>query len=102
MFTDTDSLFYEIKTDNIYEDLLNDKELHVFDNCDYPKYSAFFFDKNEKVTGKMKDAAAGMVIKEFIGLLGKMYSYIINNKTTKKKKKKKKKKKNVREYLDTP
>ena len=98
MFTDTDSLFYEIKTDNIYEDLLNDKEL--FDNSDYPKYSAFFFDKNEKVIGKMKDAAAGMVIKEFIGLLSKMYSYEINNKTTKKKKKKKKK--NVREYLDTP
>ena len=35
MFTNTDSLFYEIKTDNVYEDLLKDKEL--FDNSDYPK-----------------------------------------------------------------
>ena len=49
MFTDTDSLFYKIKTDNVYEDLLKDKEL--FDNSDYPKNSAFFFDKNKKVIG---------------------------------------------------
>ena len=35
MFTDTDSLFYEIKTDDVYEDLLKDKEL--FDNSNYPE-----------------------------------------------------------------
>ena len=35
MFTDTDNLFYEIKTDDVYEDLLKDKEL--FDNSNYPK-----------------------------------------------------------------
>ena len=62
--TDTDSLFYEIKTDDVYEDLLKDKEL--FDNSDYPKNSAFFFDKNKKVIGKMKDEAAGMVINVLI------------------------------------
>ena len=42
------------------------------------------FDKNKKVIGKMKDEAAGMVTKEFIGLHSKMFSYEINNKTTKK------------------
>ena len=41
IFTDTDNVFYEIKTDDVYEDLLKDKEL--FDNSDYPKKSAFFF-----------------------------------------------------------
>ena len=83
MFTDTDSLCYEIKTDDVYKDLFQDKEL--FDNSDYSKNSEFFFDENKKVIGKMKDEAAGMVIKEFIGLRSKMYSYEINNKTTKKK-----------------
>ena len=39
------------------------------------KNSEFFFDKNEKKIGKMKDEAAGMPIKEFIGLRSKMYSY---------------------------
>ena len=89
MFTNTDSLCYEIKTDDVYKDLFQDKEL--FDNSDYPKNSAFFCDKNKKVIGIMKDEAAGMVIIEFIGLRSKMYSYEINSETTKKKKKKKKK-----------
>ena len=90
MFTDTDSLCYEIKTDDVYKDLFQEKEL--YDNSDYPKNSEFFFDENKKVIGKMKDEAAGMVIKEFIGLRCKMYSYETNNKTTK----------NVREYLNIP
>ena len=34
-----------------------------------------FFDENKKVIGKIKDEAAGMPIKEFIGLRSKMYSY---------------------------
>ena len=71
MFTDTHSLCYEIKTDDVYKDLFHDKGL--FDNSDYPKYSDFFFDENKKVIGKMKHEAAGMVIKEFIGLRSKMY-----------------------------
>ena len=72
MFTDTDSLFYEIKTDDVYKDLLKDKEL--FDNSNYPENSASFINENKMVIGKIKDEAAGMVIKEFIGLRSKMYS----------------------------
>ena len=90
MFTDTDSLCYEIKTDDVYKVLFQDTVL--FDYTDYPKNSELFFDENKKVIEKMKDEAAGMVIKEFIGLRSKMYSYEINNETTK----------NVREYLNTP
>ena len=74
MFTDTDSLCYEIKTDDVYKDLFQDKEL--FDNSNYPpKNCEFFFDENKKVIGKMKNEAAGMVIKEYIGLRSKMYCY---------------------------
>ena len=35
IFTDTDSLYYEIKTDDVYKDLFQDKEL--IDNSYYPK-----------------------------------------------------------------
>ena len=88
MFTDTDNFCYEIKTDDVYIDLFQDKEL--FDNSDYPKISEFLLDDNKKVIGKMKNEA-GMPIKEFIGFRSKMYSYKINNETTK----------ILREYLNT-
>ena len=85
LFTDTDSLFYRIKTEgDIYEDFLKDRSL--FDNSDYPKSSKFFFGENKKVIGKFKDEAAGKPILEFIGLKSKMYSYTTedkNNKTAK-------------------
>ena len=41
LFTDTDSLCYHIKTEDVYEDLYHDKGL--FDNSDCPKSSKFFF-----------------------------------------------------------
>ena len=78
LFTDTDSLCYEIETDDIYEDLWQDK--HIFDNSDYPKDSNFFDTSNKKVIGKFKDEAASIPITEFVGLRSKMYSYIKENK----------------------
>ena len=78
LFTDTDSLCYEIESDDIYEDLWQDK--HTFDNSDYPKDSKFFDTSNKKVIGKFKDEAASIPIIEFVGLRSKMYSYIKENK----------------------
>ena len=46
LFTDTDSLVYYIKTEDIYEDLCKDRSL--FDNSDYPESSKFFFKENKK------------------------------------------------------
>ena len=77
LFTDTDSLTYEIETEDVYEDLWKDKDL--FDNSDYPENSPFYFKENKKVIGKFKDEAAGTIIKEFVGLRSKMYSYIKDN-----------------------
>jgi len=74
LFTDTDSLCYHIKTDDIYEDLFEDKDL--FDNSDYPSTSKYYFADNKKVIGKMKDETSGNPIREFIGLRSKMYSYV--------------------------
>ena len=84
LFTDTDSLFYHIKTEDAYEDFYRDKEL--FDNSDYSETSKYFSKENKKVIGKFKDEAAGRPILEFIGLKSKMYSYMTeekNNKTAK-------------------
>ena len=53
LFTDTDSLVYEIKTEDASEDFYLDKDL--FDLNDYPVKSKFFDPKNKKVIGKMKD-----------------------------------------------
>ena len=77
LFTDTDSLTYEIEAKDVYKDFFKDKD--KFDNSDYPKYSPFFYKKNKKVIGKFKDESAGIPITEFVGLRSKMYSYIKDN-----------------------
>ena len=46
-FTDTDSLVYEIETDDVYEDFCTDKNL--FDFSDYPLDSNIFDPVNKKV-----------------------------------------------------
>ena len=81
LFTDTDSLTYEIEAEYVYQDFWNDKE--IFDNSDYSKDSKFYSDDNKKVIGKMKDEAAGGPICEFVGLRSKMYNYIKGGKTFK-------------------
>ena len=78
LFTDTDSLMYEIKADDVYQDFWKDK--HLFDNSDYPKDSPFYDNTNKKVIGKFKDEAAGIPIVEFVGLRSKMYSYMKDDK----------------------
>ena len=74
LFTDTDSLTYEIEAEDVYQDFLNDKDM--FDNSDYPENSPYYCNANKKVIGKFKDEACGVLITEFIGLKSKMYSYI--------------------------
>ena len=73
LFTDTDSLCYQIKTPNVYTDMFGMKEL--FDFSGYNKSSPYFDKTNAKVLGKMKDESGGDAIIEFIGLKPKMYAY---------------------------
>ena len=79
LFTDTDSLTYEIQAEDVYQDFWNDK--HLFDNSDYPESSPYFDKTNKKIIGKFKDEAAGVPITEFVGLKFKMYSYVKENQT---------------------
>ena len=77
LFTDTDSLVYEIKGGNVYDQCFKDK--HLFDFSGYPKDSVYYCDLNKKVLGKMKDELNGFKIVEFVGLKFKMYSLIAEN-----------------------
>ena len=85
LFTGTDSLFYEIETNDVHQDFCNDN--NKFADSDYPENSRFYDKSNKKVIGKFKDEASGIPITEFISLRSKMYSYINdndqNNKTAK-------------------
>ena len=76
-FIDTDSLYYEIETNDVYQDFWNDKE--KFDFSDYLENSKFYDKTNKKIIGKFKDETSSIPITEFIGLRYKMYSYIKNN-----------------------
>ena len=71
LFTDTDSLMYEIKTEDIYEDFSNNKEM--FDFSDYSTNSKYYDNSNKLVIGKIKDETAGAAIEEFVRLKPKMY-----------------------------
>ena len=76
LFTDTDSLMYQIETDGFYKDISGDVE-NRFDTSDYPPNhpSGIPSGFNKKVLGMFKDEASGKVIDEFVGLRAKLYSY---------------------------
>ena len=74
LFTDTDSLVYKTKTDDVYEDFYRDKNLFNF--TDYPQDSNLFDSVNKKVIGKMKDEVKGKITKEFVGSKPKIYYFV--------------------------
>ena len=78
LFSDTDSLMCEIETEDFYKDISGDVK-DRFDTSDYPENhpSGIPTGINKKVLGMMKDEAAGKIIKEFVGLRAKLYSYIM-------------------------
>ena len=50
LFTDTDSLMYEIKTVGVHEDFSSNKEMFDFSN--YSTRSKYYDNSNKLVTGK--------------------------------------------------
>ena len=76
LFTDTDSLAYEVKTGDFYKDISSDVPAK-FDTSNFPKShpSGIEAGHNGKVVGMFKDEAGGNIIEEFVGLRAKMYSY---------------------------
>ena len=75
LFTDTDSLMYEIKTEDFYKDISGDVK-DRFDTSDYPpNHPSGIPTGCNKVLGMFKDEIAGRIIEEFVGLRAKLYSY---------------------------
>ena len=76
LFTDTDSLTYEIKSEDIYEEFFKHKHLFDFSNLTFSKNSKFYDSQNEMVVGKMKHEYKGIPINKFVGLKSKMHSML--------------------------
>ena len=75
-YMDTDSLVYDIKTEDFYEDIANDIEAR-FDTSGYSKtdFRPLPMGLNKKVIGLMKDELGGKIMTEFVALTPKLYSY---------------------------
>ena len=76
LFTDTNSLAYEITTKDFYKDINPDIEKR-FHTSDYPTnhLSGIKTGLNSKVLVMFKDEAGGKQIDAFVGLRAKLYSY---------------------------
>ena len=74
LFNDTDSLNYEIKSKDVYENFF--KHNYLFDFSNFSKDSKFYDDQNEVVVRKMKDEYKGIPIINFVGLKSKIHSMI--------------------------
>ncbi|CAB0043228.1 unnamed protein product [Trichogramma brassicae] len=82
LYTDTDSLVYEIRGQNVYEVMKHKDNINEFDTFDYEKDNPFgmpLLRENSKKIGLMKDELCGKILRRFCGLRSKMYSVDIQN-----------------------
>ena len=74
---------YEIKTEDVFEDFSNNKEMFDFSN--YSSKLKYYDNSNKLGIGKMKDETAGVAVQEFVRLKPKMYSYLFDDNSEHKK-----------------
>jgi len=79
LMTDTDSLMYEIETEDFFKDISGDVR-EKFDTLNFPQKhpSGILTGFNKKVPGVFKDECGGESITEFIGLRAKLYAFSKN------------------------
>ena len=77
-YMDTDSFIMHIKTEDFYKDIADDVEKRS-DTSNYKADRPLPSGKNKKVIGLMKDESGGKIIKEFIALRPKTYSYLTDD-----------------------
>ena len=72
-YMDTDSLVYNISTDDFYKDIANDIEAR-FNTSAYSCKCPLPIGVNKKVIGLMKDKLGGRIMIEFVALRPKLYA----------------------------
>ena len=77
-YMDTESFIIYIKTEDFYKDIADDVECK-FDKSNYELDRPLPTGKNKKVIGLMKDELGGKIIKEFVALRPKTYSYLTDD-----------------------
>ena len=82
-YMDTDSLIYSIKTEDFYKDIADDVETR-FNISGYVPDRPLPVGKNKKVIELMKDELGGEIMREFVIMPPKMYSYKVGNSEPKK------------------
>ena len=75
---DTDSFIALVKMEDIYKDIAEDIESR-FDISNYEVDRPLPMAKNKKVIDLMKDEEGGQIMKKFVGLRLKTYSYLKDN-----------------------
>jgi len=76
-YTDTDSLIYNIETDDVYQRIK--ANIEHFDTSDFPDPNPYNMARiNKKIVGLMKDGCSGEPLTEFVGLRSKIYSVRVN------------------------
>ena len=77
IFTDTDSLMFQSKTEGVYEDFIS-KDGKMFDFSNFPADSKYYDDSNKLLAIKIKDQTGDSGTTEFAGLKSKMYSFLVD------------------------
>jgi len=74
LYTDTDSLLFEVETDDVYANIKASVTQYNF--CDYFGDQPCYSIENKKAVSKFRDECCGWPITEFVGLRNKMYSIL--------------------------
>ena len=77
-YMDTNSFIMHIKTEDLYQDIAKDVD-KKYDTTNYTVERPSPMGMNKKVIGMMKDEFGGKIMKEFIGLRPKCYSYLTDD-----------------------
>ena len=77
LFTKTDSLIYQIQTEDAYEDFHQHKD--TFDFSNYSAKSKCYEILNALLVSKMKDETGALSIKKCAELKSKMFSIIVDD-----------------------